>query len=62
MQGIVSAFRAAGVPGMPGATLGGGGFGGGGGNQGDLVEAGTYTVTATIGGRQLTTRLDVVKP
>jgi hypothetical protein len=60
-QRVVSAFRAAGVPGMPGATFGGGGFGGGGGNQGDLVEAGTYTVTATIGGRQLTTRLDVVK-
>jgi photosystem II stability/assembly factor-like uncharacterized protein len=59
MQDIVAAFRAAGVPGMPGAQIGGRGFGGG--NQGELVEPGTYTVTASIGGRELTTRLEVVR-
>jgi hypothetical protein len=38
-----------------------GGFGGGGGNQGDLVAEGSYTVTARIGDREFTTRLQVVK-
>jgi hypothetical protein len=61
MQGVIAAFRAAGVPGVPGAQLGGRGFGGGGGNQGELVEPGTYTVMATIGGRELTTTLAVVR-
>jgi hypothetical protein len=59
MQSVVAAFRAAGVPGMPGVSLGGRGFGGG--NQGEQVEPGSYTVTATIGGRELRTRIDVVR-
>ena len=61
MREVIDAFRAAGVPGVPGAQLGGRGFGGGGGNQGELVEPGTYTVTATIGGRELRTTLAVVR-
>jgi hypothetical protein len=59
-QAVVSAFRSAGVPGVPGAQIPGrGGFGGGG--QADLVDPGTYTVTATIAGRDYTTRLEVVR-
>jgi hypothetical protein len=57
-QSVVAAFRAAGVPGMPGAQIGRG-FGGG--DQAELVEPGVYTVTASLGGRALTTRLEVVR-
>jgi hypothetical protein len=60
IQRVAGLFRAAGVPGMPGVQLTGG-FGGGGGNQGDLVAEGSYTVTARIGDREFTTRLQVVK-
>lgn len=64
LQRVAAAFRAAGVPGVPGAQLpgvggGGGGFGGG---QAPLVDAGSYTVSAAIGGQALTTRLQVVTP
>ncbi|HEX2168361.1 MAG TPA: hypothetical protein VHG09_14095 [Longimicrobiales bacterium] len=60
MRDVIEAFRDAGVPGMPGAQLGGRGFGGGG-DDDSTVDPGTYTVTATIGGRELTTRLQVVR-
>jgi photosystem II stability/assembly factor-like uncharacterized protein len=58
MRDMIGTFRAAGVPGMPG-TQTGGGFGGGG--QDDRIDPGTYTVTATIGGRELTTQLQVIR-
>jgi hypothetical protein len=61
MQRLLAAFRAAGVPGMPGIQIPGfGGFGGFGGQQAPLVESGSYTVSATIGGQLMTTRLRVV--
>jgi hypothetical protein len=62
LQRLIASFRASGVPGVPGAPIPGQGFGGFGGAAGALVDAGTYTVSASIGGQTLTTRLQVVKP
>jgi hypothetical protein len=56
---IAGLFRAAGVPGVPGAQLPGQGFGGG--AQPEPVAAGTYTVVVEIGGREYTTSLEVVR-
>jgi hypothetical protein len=62
LQRVAAAFRGAGVPGVPGAQVGTGGGGGFGAGAAPLVDAGTYGVSATIGGRTLTTRLQVVVP
>ncbi len=59
--------RPANLPGGFGGGGGGGGFGGGGGgfgglfNQGPPVEAGTYLVKLSVGGKDYTTKV-VVEP
>jgi hypothetical protein len=62
LQRVVAAFRLAGVPGVPGAQIGGGtGFGAGGAaGAGPLVAAGDYTVHVTSGGRTLSAPLRVI--
>jgi hypothetical protein len=59
LQRIAAAFRAAGVPGVPGAQVGPG-FGGFGAAAAPFVEPGSYSVHATIGGRTLTAPIRVV--
>jgi hypothetical protein len=64
MNQVVQAFAAAGVRPLPGAQIGGFGAGGAAGRgaagAGPLAEAGSYTVTATLGDVTLTSRLQVV--
>jgi hypothetical protein len=61
MNQVVQAFAAAGVRPVPGAQIGGSGMGGAAGRgAGPLAEAGSYTVTATLGDVTLTSRVQVV--
>jgi hypothetical protein len=62
MVQVAQAFAAAGVRPLPGVQVAGfgrGGFGGGAGG-GAAVEPGVYTVTATLGGRTLSSRVVVL--
>jgi hypothetical protein len=59
LQRIAAAFRIAGVPGLPGVRIGGG-FGGGAGGA-PFADPGRYTVHVTIGGRTLSSPLQVVR-